>query len=420
MSAFAGTEQLSGLAGEIRRLTESEQIDLAGYTEQRVRDTLTPALGTPLEGPTAMIRITFVVGGGKLVRSKYNDDLLKWVTTTMRDLGYEDDKSAAETFDSQGTFKYQHDTGANLKYVIVYPHVACANKSSADAEEAKVGPSMNTRSPEFLVVSASTSTLQEIVAAKAVSWKQKKGCLKVLQEGVEKFKEVETKLFSGQPLSDAEQFIYDNNSGCDDEKIAWLQGAVKAHVADARLTKREKNELLESIEVNIASEKAEQKLTALKARKANIEKITATTYQLKYASEVGKLRVRLMAMNTLELKGKTNSLTLADLKTLEGKDEVIEQITRHENGSRCWFQDEDEFAEQCAAVEQEAAAKYEKLTHSSTAKKPASKPKPATSSNAWTTVSSQQPKGKMSRAQAMQMSNRGSGFSAAFLNDDSD
>lgn len=25
-----------------------------------------------------------------------------------------------------GTFKQQHDTGQNLKYVIVYPHVACA------------------------------------------------------------------------------------------------------------------------------------------------------------------------------------------------------------------------------------------------------------------------------------------------------
>jgi hypothetical protein len=419
MSAFAG-DQLSGLAGEIRRLTESEQIDLAGYTEQRVRDTLTPALSAPLEGPKAMIRITFVVGGGKLVRSKYNDDLLKWVTTTMRDLGYEDDKSAAETFDSQGTFKYQHDTGANLKYVIVYPHVACSRQTTASGEgDASGPPSENTRSPEFLVTSASTSTLQEIVAAKAVSWKQKKGCLKVLQAGVEAFKAVESKLFSGQPLTDSEQFIYDNNSGCDEEKIAWLQSAVKAHVTDGRLTKREKQELLDGIVANLESEKDEKKLAALKTRKDNVEKASPITYALKYGSEVVKLRVRLMAMNTLELRGKTNSLTLADLKTLEEKDSVIEQISRYENASRCWFQDEEEFAEQCSALEREASAKYEKLTQGAAAKKPASKPKPTSSAGAWSTVSSQ-PKGKMSRAQAQQMHNKGSGFSAAFLNDDSD
>jgi hypothetical protein len=32
-----------------------------------------------------------------------------------------------------GTFKQQHDTGQNLKYVVVYPHVACASAPPAGA-----------------------------------------------------------------------------------------------------------------------------------------------------------------------------------------------------------------------------------------------------------------------------------------------
>lgn len=37
MTEFA-TEQLSGLAGEIRSSITSDQYDLGGYTEQRARD----------------------------------------------------------------------------------------------------------------------------------------------------------------------------------------------------------------------------------------------------------------------------------------------------------------------------------------------------------------------------------------------
>ena len=100
MAAFE--EQLSGMAGEIRSSLTSEQFDLANYTELRARDLVLAAFSSPLSAPTTMVRFTFVVGGGKLVRAKYSDDLPKWMGAALRDIGYTADASAAETFDSQG------------------------------------------------------------------------------------------------------------------------------------------------------------------------------------------------------------------------------------------------------------------------------------------------------------------------------
>eukprot|EP01032_Pedospumella_encystans_P028102 gene28102-31744_t len=88
MAEFEGKTQLSGMAGEIRSATTSEQFDLGGYTELRATDLIKSAFSSPLTEPTKMIRFTFVVGGGKLVRSKYNDDLSKWMIAALREVGY--------------------------------------------------------------------------------------------------------------------------------------------------------------------------------------------------------------------------------------------------------------------------------------------------------------------------------------------
>ena len=55
-------------------------------------------LSSPLTAPTEMIKCTFVVGGGKLVRSRYAEDLTKWLVAALREIGYTEDRSAAETY----------------------------------------------------------------------------------------------------------------------------------------------------------------------------------------------------------------------------------------------------------------------------------------------------------------------------------
>ena len=107
-------EQLSGMAGEVRSSLTSEQFDLANYTEARVRDLVLAAFSSPLSSPTTMVRFTFVVGGGKLVRAKYSDDLPKWMGAALREAGYAPDASAAETFDSQGITTIQTQVSHHL------------------------------------------------------------------------------------------------------------------------------------------------------------------------------------------------------------------------------------------------------------------------------------------------------------------
>jgi polyhydroxyalkanoate synthesis regulator phasin len=385
MAEFEGKAQLSGMAGEIRTATTSEQFDLGGYTEQRAADLMKSAFSSPLTEPTKMVKFTFVVGGGKLVRSKYNDDLSRWLISALRDIGFTEDRSAAETFDSQGTFKQQHDTGQNLKYLIVYPFVQCANKGASGGESAAEKP-VDTSSPEYIVCACESATFKDMVASKVTSYKQKKHLLQILQASSDRFKEVEAKLVSGSPLTPAEQAIYDSNSGADAEKITWLQGEIKHMVDEGKLTAAEKQDLLQSIDGNLTAvckeieeassenkpkkvEKLAVKKDAIVARKAAVTAITPIKHRLSQSEAIQKLYMRLFPLLALEDKGRSMSLTLADLKTLEEKSDIEDAIRNLENVSRGWFVDEADFAALCQAEAAEARDKYVKKQQAAAGKK---------------------------------------------------
>lgn len=375
MAEFEGKSQLSGMAGEIRTATTSEQFDLGGYTEQRATDLMTSAFSAPLTEPTKMVKFTFVVGGGKLVRSKYNDDLTKWTVAALREVGYTEDRSAAETFDSQGTFKQQHDTGQNLKYLIVYPFVTCSKKPAggASTEAARV----DTSSPEYIVCACESATFKDMVASKVGTYKQKKYLLTILQASADRFKEVEEKLIAGTALSPAEQAVYDSNSGADAEKITWLQGEIKHMVDEGKLTRLEKKELMQTIEGNLTAvvkeieeatveakpkkvEKLAVKKDTILARKAAVEALTPIQHRLAQSEQIQKLYMRLFPLLALEDKGRSMSLTLADLKTLEEKSDIEDAIHGLEAASRGWFVEEADFSAMCQTEAQEARDKYNK------------------------------------------------------------
>jgi hypothetical protein len=78
---------------------------------------------------------------------------------------------------SLGTFKQQHDTGQNLKYLIVYPRVACAATAAAAAAGGKPAagggaaaePELDVKSPEYIVSACELETFKEIVHSKVGS-----------------------------------------------------------------------------------------------------------------------------------------------------------------------------------------------------------------------------------------------------------
>jgi hypothetical protein len=53
---------------------------------------------------------TFVVGGGKKVRSKYREQLPKEFIEALRAVGYIEDRGASACKECQKMYKYQHDT----------------------------------------------------------------------------------------------------------------------------------------------------------------------------------------------------------------------------------------------------------------------------------------------------------------------
>ena len=460
MASF-GEEQLSGLAGEIRRSIESDQYDLANYTETRVKDLVTAAFSSPLTGPTTMIRCTFVAGGGKLVRAKYADDLPKWMLSALRDIGFTEDRSAAETFDSQGTYKQQHDTGQNLKYVIVYPRVACASQAAASSSSSSTAATSDlpdTSTPEWTAASAGLDVFKQMVKGKVESWRAKKKLLKILQDATETFQAIETKLCSGQALTPREQALYEGNSGADADKVTWLQGEIKEMGENGRLTASEQKELVESISANLksleadkdkaeaegkpkAAEKIAEKMVMVTARRAKIAEAVPITPRLRHGDEIQKLRVKLLTLQALEDRPKSQPLTIADLQTLSEKPDVEQAVEELEKASRGWFEADEDFSARCAHEAKEALAKYKaRLKVASSAKKSSggaslgSKGKTgtqkiggggssySTSTASWATIGVKKPVsgGGGGGGKGGGGGSKAGGFAAAFGGDDSD
>jgi len=400
MSGFAG------MAGEIRGAIDSEQFDLAGYNETRVTELITSAFGSPLEAPQKMVRFTFIVGGGKLVRSKYDETLPKWVNAALRSVNYVTDNSAAETFDSQGTFKQQHDTGKNLIYIIVFPHVTCSTAGAiggaGDEKEAAEG-TLDTKSPEFLCIASDFDTFKEMVQKKLAFWSQRKTCLKILQDASDQFLAVEQKMCAGQALTALENACYESNSSQDAEKIAYLQAEIKALVDSGELTANEKTELLASLTKNHAEAVAAgqaKKAEAIAARRVALEKATPIVGRLRLGDEIQKRYMKLFPLIALEDKGRSMSLTIADLQTLSEKSDIEEQIRGLEVASRGWFERDEDFSARCEHEQKGAKTRYTQQK-AATAKKTGgglgSKSKPSgtqtargsnlyANANAWSTI----------------------------------
>lgn len=381
-----------------------------------------------------MLTLKFIVGGGKNVRSKYSDDLPKWVNAALRSISFENDNSAAETFDSQGTFKRQHDTGKDLIFFNVFPHVACSSaKDSSDGKDAKTEPVLDTRSPEYLCMAAEMETFKEIVQSKLPFWRQRKACLKKLQEMHEEFRAVEQKMCTGQPLSSLETAIFEINSAQDEEKIAYLQAEIKKLVDSGELIANERDDLLKTLESNMteASNQGQtKKYENIKARYDALEKSKPIVGRLRLGDQIQKLHMKLFPIVALEDKGRSMSLTIADLTTISEKDDIEEKLRGLIRASRGWFERDEDFDERCVHEEKLAKKRYD-ATKGSSAKKGSglgSKGRTAgtqavrgknmyATAGSWTSIGKQNSGGGTGRAPSVGVPRKAASFADAFGED---
>lgn len=210
---------------------EASQYDLAGYDDARVKELVREAFGSPLEGDH-MVRITFVIGGGKLVRQKYSESLGKVLGSALQDLGFQQDSTASSTWESAGTFKGQHDTQKNLKLVHVFPRMtkpAAAGQSGGE-EAADVAY-------RRLAMSEWDDFSQEVAA-----WVRSRelrpraeGLLAYLRSTGEELQDVDERLQNGQPVSESKRKNYDELVGAEDleERASWLTKQLRPRQRDS-------------------------------------------------------------------------------------------------------------------------------------------------------------------------------------------
>ncbi|RHY37539.1 hypothetical protein DYB34_008198 [Aphanomyces astaci] len=409
-----------GLAGDIRQAVANEQFDLGGFTEPRTHDLIVAAFGTPLTAPTEMIRFTFIVGGGKLVRARYSEQLPKWMTAALREVGY---------VNVAVLCPHQKDTGANLLTIQVFPRLTLAVGTGGEDLEDKQA-TVDVDSPEYLCISSDLETFQRmIVPAKARSWVQKKRFLKALQGSMSAFQHLEEKLMRGEALMPVEQLMYDGNIGLEvnTEKCVWLQGEIKRMVDEGHLTNAEKDEVIATLQQNLEhiaedvdassgkkKDKLLEKQATIQARLALVESHKANVvYRLRKSAEIVKLRVELLGVLALQEKERSLSLTSEDMRKLEGRHALESAIADLEEQSREWF--DDAFEAKCALDQKDADALYKKKkAKSSSGGKSTSG---SSSSTSWATVGKKKPVSKAAKPSTA----KGSGFAAAFGNDsDSD
>lgn len=438
----------SGLAASIRGATDSEIFDLAGQSTSTITTNITNAFKAPFP-ISEMIRITLVTGAGKLGRQKYDENAAKAVTTALRDLGFEEDRGASCVKECAGSFKLQHDTGKNLKTVVVFPRIQDNQSLSGGENDDAASRRGGSRSlfpkdsPEEMIAMSSKSVFEGIVKSRCQTWTQKKGCLSALGEIKKILQTLDEKLLQGIALEDFEQEFYDSVSAAAlEEKEAFVRDRMHQHVDDGTITSTEKVQLLGQVtdrldcltkEISDA-EKANQpkkmeKLRTAKekaeARKVKISQISPKSLPpLKHQAEIFQLRSELKPLQELENSAKGRLLSLKETQSLARKDEILVEIENLEEKSRGWYEDDDIFQARITA----SRAAWE--ARDKTTKKVTKKPTVTTGSssstrnaNAWNTTSVSKPRAATvsnSTTKTKSKSNGGGVFAAMMMDSDSD
>jgi len=318
----------------------------------------------------------------------------------LREIGFEEDRTASACIECQGTFKQQHDTDKNLKTLQVFPRVELPNVDGGGAAGAEAEARQDLSdlgSPGYLATMCTFATFQKMVSNKTQAWAQRRRLLSELKDMATKFKEIEDKMIQVQPLTPEEQELYDATSVEDImEKVTWLERHMKSMVDAGQLTMGEKQQLLDQVEQRIGAlgdeldaaraaekpkrvERLEAQLETLSARQAKIGEIVPVRHPLKHEDEIMKLRMEWVPLHQLESTS-GRLLTMDEMRKLGAKPHLEEQISSLEEQSRNWFEDDAEFQARCSALTAAATRKLEKAQKASAKKK--------SGASEWQTVSS--------------------------------
>ena len=320
-----------------------------------------------------MIRITFLVGGGKLSRSKYDAKAMQTVTSTLKQLDYTEDRGASCVLECGGCYKTQHDTNKNVLTVVVFPKVVdCGNdKYQTNSKGEEYEPLIPTNSPGYkLAVCSLNPTFHN--STYCPTYLEKKECQNCIEGLLQVEQAIEDKLTKGQPLDAGEQAFYDESQDLK-EKYTTVQKEASKHVEDGRLTVDEKAILVEMNEKRIQTLMAEkssasvaEKLKKAMTRKQQLQSLTDDVLSmnvsypppLRHESQLTTLRKKLLPLHTLEEASRGRLLTLNETRLMTEKEEIEAEIERLELNSCGWFETEEVFEERLQRSREKFDAKF--------------------------------------------------------------
>jgi hypothetical protein len=387
------------MAASIRSSTESETFDLGGQSVLTITNIIHDAFSQPFP-LNEMIRITFVTGAGKLERQKYDPDAAKAVSSTLRDLGFEEDRGASCVIECGGSFKLQHDTGKNLKTVVVFPKVEeNIDAFSGSVQSHYVQKSLlEEGSPESIIAVSSKDAFERIFTSKCPSWSQKKKMLQVIESLKSMINDIDQELLKGVPINDEQQTFYDSVSLDSLElKETIVKKKMQAHVENGNITKQELDILkdqvsqrLESLEKEVKESSGKpkkiEKLQSLKQkaeqRRDLLSKIQPKNpHKLRNDAEIQKLLKELAPLQKVEDDAKGRLMTVKETQLVGRKNEILEQIVQLENSSRDWFESDEAFQARVALTRSsfDSKQKSQKVKASNPGKSMGMKPNIASS-----------------------------------------
>ena len=354
-----------GLAASIRGSQESDTFDLGGQSGDSIAAVVGAAFSEPLPRPVPssveMIRLTLVVGAGKQARQKYAEGAAKIVTNALEACGYDEDRGASCVAECGGSFKLQHDTGKNLKTVVVFPYLeggSCDGEGDADGtEQAEEGAFLPENSPGYKIAASSSAVFRNMLSARCPSWSEKRGCLESIEALRELVREMDGRLMKGIPLDPAEQSFYDASVDLE-EKEAITRTEIASVVDAGQLTASERDQMLKQNAERIATLKGEGRDTARALERRELLEAIAPIppRRLRHEAAMGRLYKELGPLLQMEANARGRLLTVKETQTLSRKNGILDEIAHLEESSQGWFEDEETFQQRVDICRQRYSA----------------------------------------------------------------
>ena len=354
-------EMASSKAAQIKAELQSTQTvmeDLAGNID--LKGLCEALFAVEMETNGKPVKISFTVGAGKKGRQKYAENLPRaFMVELEQQHGMTEDRGASLCAASAGTFKFQHDTDKDLKFVHVFPKYVVAaeedtnddgsRRSGGGAGAERRGGDGGQEEDERRCYACDASEFESIVSKNVTSFSQRRVLLRLLKARSASVKALFERLSNREALSEAENAIIEATVDVD-EKLALLSKETEA-MMDGKLTADEKETLVREFESKIkaAEEQAASSGGGSSAARAKHVRILTEKRDNVAAADVVEpsglsneraLRPLYAEVHRLEKLEKSKQLHSLDvLREINTKPEIEEKIAALEKGCRRWFVD---------------------------------------------------------------------------------